>query len=379
MVSLPRKYYFDYAASAPPYEEALKEHAEASLGSFGNPSSAHGFGAAAREALQKAKSELSKLCGFSGGALLVTSGGTEGNNLVINGVMDRYPRGRLLLAKDVHASCWFAEEKYRKRTDSIGIDSSGRLSPAEVRRKIRPATQLCSIVFGNNETGIVHDVKAIGEICREHGVMLHCDGVQAMGHLPLTLDTLAFDFFTFSAHKFGGPRGVGGIFLRSSDFASQINGGGQEQSMRAGTENVAGLQAAAKAFRLATENLAEETARLRDLGRHLVGLLEENELDFVINSDQQTGLPGLVSVSFPGLRGSVLVTELALGGFGISAGSACHSAKEEASRVILAMGRSRRVAEGTIRISMGRYTLRQHVTELAELLVRTIRKQMVSA
>jgi len=210
-------------------------------------------------------------------------------------------------------------------------------------------------------------------------VLLHCDGVQAMGHLPLALDTLAFDFFTFSAHKFGGPRGIGGIFLRSSNFISQISGGEQEQSMRAGTENVAGLQATVRALRLMNLNLAEETIRLRDIGRLLVELLQKSSLDFVINSDLETGLPGLVSISFPGIKSSGVVTEVALRGFGISAGSACHSGKEEASRVILAMGRSRRVAEGTIRISMGRFTEREHVIELATVLTDAVRHQGILA
>ena len=374
-MSSPITHYFDYAASTPPFKEALKLYMDASRQLFGNPSSVHTFGIAARESFRQAKSDLSGLCGFNSGFLLTTSGGTEGNNLVIRGVMERYPRGRLLLARDVHASCWFAENKYKKRTDLVPIDSSGNIIPSELKKAIRAETKLCSVLFANNETGIVHDVNMIGEICKAHAVLLHCDGVQAMGHLPLALDGLAFDFFTFSAHKFGGPRGIGGIFLRSSNFVSQISGGEQEQSLRAGTENVAGLQATVKALTSATGTLAEQTTRLRDLSRLLVELLRESSLDFVINSDLEAGLPGLVSISFPGIKGSAIVTELALRGFGISAGSACHSAKEEASRVILAMGRSRRVAEGTIRISMGRYTEREHVVALANVLKDSVEHQ----
>lgn len=372
-------HYFDYAASTPPFKEALEDFMDASQHLFGNPSSVHTFGITARERFRQAKSALSELCDFNSGFLVTTSGGTEGNNLVIRGVMERYPRGRILLAGDVHASCWFAEKKYKKRTDVIPIDSSGHIISSELKKAIRPETKICSVLFGNNETGIVHDVNMIGEICKKNAVLLHCDGAQAIGHLPLALDRIAFDFFTFSAHKFGGPRGVGGIFLRSSEFAAQISGGEQEQNIRAGTENVAGLQATATALRMMTGNLAEETTRLRDLNRLLVELLRESSLHFVINSDLEAGLPGLVSISFPGIKGSAMVTEAALRGFGISAGSACHSGKEEASRVILAMGRSRRVAGGTIRISMGRYTEREHVVELADVLKDAVRHQGILA
>ena len=371
------KYYFDYAASAPPFKDVLQKYTEVASKYFGNPSSAHSFGITSRELILQAKTEILRLGSFSSGYLGITSSGTEANNLVIRGVMEKYPGGRLLLAGDVHESSWFAEKKYKKRTDLLSIDSAGKVDRKELKKAIKPNTKLCSVLFGNNETGIVDDINTIGDICSQHGVLLHCDGVQAFGHLPLVLDRMSFDFFTFSAHKFGGLRGTGGVFMRSSDFAPQISGGYQEQGLRAGTENLAGLVSTAAALLVALENLGEETNRLRNLGELFVKLIRERCPDFILNSDLKKGLPGLISLSFPGLAGTSIVTELALKGFAISAGSACHSQEKTPSRVIVAFRGDKKIAEGSIRISMGRFTEDRYVQELADALLKSVYNQKV--
>jgi cysteine desulfurase len=371
--------YFDYAATAPPFPEALRRFDEVSLQIYGNPSSTHGRGKKAREALERAREAFLARLGFHDGRLILTSGGTEANNLVIRGLLERNPSGRLLLAADAHPSAWFAKELYGKRVDILDPDSEGKISPSRLAEGITRKTVLVSLLHGNNETGVVQDLKALGELCAKKKVALHVDGVQALGHLPLTLSELPFTFYTFSAHKFGGTRGLGGVLARDRSPGAQIRGGGQEGGVRAGTENVPGLAAAVVALDLSSRSLETEVPRLRRLARTFILDLKAALPDAVINSDPETGLPGLVSVSFPKLIGEEIVLELDLRGYEVSAGSACGSGRREPSRPLVAMGRTRVQALGTVRISMGRFTTADSVGGLAAALRQVVEKQKALA
>src|SRR6185436_18497393 len=317
--------YFDTAAGAPPFPEALKRFEEVSLRQFGNPSSSHEAGLQARETLEGARTAFLARVGFADGALVLTSGATEANNLVLQG-------GRPLIAADVHPSVWFA----RDRSDVVETGPDGRISPERLAAAITKKTTLVSIVHANNETGVVQDVKALGDVCARKNVPLHVDGVQAIGRLPVTLSELPFTFYTFSAHKFGGPRGVGGILSRNAKPTAQILGGGQEKGARGGTENVAGLAAALVALDLSTRSLETEVPRLRRLAALLTDEIRAAVPDVLDNSGPN-GVPGLVSFSFPRLFGEEIVVEMNLRGFAISAGSACGSGKMEPSRPVMAM------------------------------------------
>jgi len=359
--------YFDTAATTPPYPEALRRFEEVSLRQFGNPSSSHGAGQQARETLETARKAFLARVGFADGTLVLTSGATEANNLVLQG-------GRPLLAADVHPSAWFT----RERSDVVETGPDGRISPDKLAAAITKKTSLVSIVHANNETGVVQDVKALGEVCAKKGVPLHVDGVQALGRLPVTLSELPFAFYTFSAHKFGGPRGVGGVLLRNAALTPQILGGGQEKGARGGTENVPGLAAALVALDLSTRSLETEAPRLRKLAALITDEIKSAVPDALVNSTA-TGVPGLVSFSFPKLLGEEIVVELNLRGFFVSAGSACGSGKMEPSRPVMAMGRTREQALGTVRISMGRHTTEESVRRLAVALRQVVEKQKALA
>jgi cysteine desulfurase len=359
--------YFDTAATAPPYPEALRRFEEVSLRQFGNPSSSHGAGQQARETLETARKAFLARVGFADGTLVLTSGATEANNLVLQG-------GRPLLAADVHPSAWFA----RDRSDVVDTGPDGRISPDKLAAAITKKTTIVSIVHANNETGVVQDVKALGEVCAKKGVPLHVDGVQALGRLPVTLSELPFAFYTFSAHKFGGPRGVGGVLVRNAALTPQILGGGQEKGARGGTENVPGLAAALVALDLSTRSLETEVPRLRKLAALITDDIRSAVPDVLINSTA-TGVPGLVSFSFPKLLGEEIVVELSLRGFAVSAGSACGSGKMEPSRPVMAMGRTREQALGTVRVSMGRHTTEESVRRLAAALRQVVEKQKALA
>jgi cysteine desulfurase len=361
--------YFDTAATAPPFPEALKRFEEVSLRHYGNPSSSHEAGLQARETLDAARKAFLARVGFADGTLVLTSGATEANNLVLRGA-----KGRLLLAADVHPSAWFAKED----SDVVETGSDGRISPEQLAAAITKKTSLVSIVHANNETGVVQDMKALGDVCARKNVPLHVDGVQAVGRLPVTLSELPFAFYTFSAHKFGGPRGVGGVIVRNATLAPQILGGGQEKGARGGTENVAGLAAALVALDLSTRSLETEVPRLRRLAALLTDEIRAAIPDVLVNSSA-TGLPGLVSFSFPKLLGEEIVVEMNLRGFAVSAGSACGSGKREPSRPVMAMGRTREQALGTVRISMGRHTTEDSVRRLATALRQVVEKQKALA
>ena len=363
--------YFDTAATAPPFPEALKRFEEVSLRHYGNPSSSHEAGLQARETLEASRKAFLARVGFADGALVLTSGATEANNLVLKGALEK---GRPLIAADVHPSVWFA----RDGSDVVETGPDGRISPEKLAAAITKKTTLVSIVHANNETGVLQDVKALGDVCARRNVPLHVDGVQAIGRLPVTLSELPFAFYTFSAHKFGGPRGVGGVVVRDAKPAAQILGGGQEKGARGGTENVAGLAAALVALDLSTRSLESEAPRLRRLAALLTDDIRAAVPDVLVNSSA-TGLPGLVSFSFPKLLGEEIVVEMSLRGFAVSAGSACGSGKMEPSRPVMAMGRSREQALGTVRLSMGRHTTEESVRRLAAALRQVVEKQKALA
>jgi len=371
--------YLDYAAGAPPWPEALDTFTEIAARYIGNPSSSHPMGQMAAKALSDARSRFQNLCGSSSGRLVLTSGGTEANNLLIRGIMDQHPKGRLLLAGDVHPSAWFALDHYAKRVDVLMPEPDGSLSVAALRRSISSRTVLCSVVHGNNETGFVHDLRALGEVCKERKVLFHGDGAQVLGHLAIKLDSLPVDFYTFAAHKFGGPRGVGGLFFRDAIPLPQMAGGGQEKSLRPGTENVAGLASAMRALECSLSILPDEEERLRALARSFVEGIRSQCGEVILNSALESGLPGLVSLSFPGTQATQLVTELGLNGFAISAGSACHSGEVKPSRVIMALGRSAAEALGTIRVSPGRATQASDFNVFTNVLTDIVKRQRALA
>lgn len=341
---------------------------------FGNPSSLHQPGRSANVFLQKCKSQFIALCGATDKSLILTSGGSEANNLVIRSILGNAPKLRLLLAADSHDSAFFARDIFPKQTDRIYPDENGDYAFENIAKQLKSRTRVFSIPHVCNETGKIHPVTEIAEICHRKNVLLHCDGAQAVGHLDIAEAVSAADFYTFSAHKFGGLRGTGGVICGGQLPGAQISGGRQESGLRAGTENVAGLAAAVVALQQAVDDRIEIAGRLRKLSQKLIANLQNASIDFALNSPPDC-LPGLLSISFPGLEGTNLVAELDLLGFAVSAGSACHANNTEPSRVLLALGRSEPEARSAIRISMGQNNTADSVEALAQALVEVARRQ----
>ena len=246
------------------------------------------------------------------------------------------PRARLLIAPDVHASIWFAVARFGDRCDVVALGTNGVLDPAEIARSLRRRTSLVCVSHVCNETGMVHPIREIAELCARKGVQLLCDGAQAMGHIPVELSEVPCDFYTFSAHKFGGPRGFGGVLMRGDGIEGLFGGGGQEWALRPGSEDVAGLAATVTALGHGVAEMNAESQRLRRLTRFLFHYLDGSIPGVLLNSDLDSGLPGLLSISMPDLDAHAAVTELSLDGFALSAGSACHANQVLPSRAVMA-------------------------------------------
>ena len=366
--------YFDYAASCPPHPEALEEYARASAERFGNPSSTHRRGMEARKLLESAKQRILRALHLpEQTAVIATSGGTEANNLVLESFLTA-GAGRVAVAADAHPSAWYVTRAYSARVDVVPVDGRGRISPKALEQALGPSHGLVSLVHANNETGVVQDVAALWEVCRKKGVAVHLDGVQALGRVSLDLPSLEGVFVTFSAHKFGAPRGVGGILTGSPErLVPRIHGGRQESGLRAGTENAAGLAACATALEITVRDRPEVSRRLREFWRLVIERVMARFPGTVLNSGPD-GLPDILSLSVPGLNGATAVTEMAMRGFDVSAGAACHAGAAEPSRVIRAMGRDRVTALGTLRISMGYGTEPAEVEAMAEALLEVIER-----
>jgi len=362
--------YFDYAASAPPWREAVDAFTEMCGEIYANPSSIHRHGKEAKNKLLELKQEFCDLLHFYDGRFLLCASGTEANNTIIDGHMERFPKGKLLIANDVHDSIWYATEKYPKAVEIFQIDQSGDYQMEHFKDAINKDITLVCINHVCNENGTIHPMKELAEICYENQVKIMVDGMQSVGHIPVNLSDIPCTYYTISGHKFGAVRGTGGAFIRDDDFYPILHGGKQEWNLRAGTENIAGLASMLEALKKSIEIMDVEAARLNLLKDSMISKLKKVP-GLLINSSENN-LPGMLSVSIPGTTGREVVGALSIMGFAISTGSACHSNQMEPSRIILAMGSDREEAIGSIRISMGIGTTSESVNELATKLLEII-------
>jgi len=358
--------YFDYAASAPVWREALEAYTKISEDIFANPSSIHRHGKEAKQKLLELKKELCDLMQFHDGRFLLCSSGSEANNTIIEGHMKRFPKGKLLIAEDVHSSIWYTVKKNSKVVRILSIDQNGNYKEEDFHRAISDKVTLICLSHVCNEVGTIHKVKELAELSYQNEIKLLIDGVQAVGHLPVNLNEIPCNYYTISGHKFGAVKGAGGGFIRDNEFEAFIHGGKQEWELRAGTENLAGLVSMVAALKKSLEILEKEAERLQNLKDIMIDQLK-NIPRLLINSPVNS-LPGYLSISFPGMSGREIVGALSLSGFAVSTGSACHANEMEPSRIILAMGRSKEEAIGSIRISMGIGTTYESVQYLIEKL-----------
>lgn len=341
--------YFDHNASSPLRREALDAMLPYLTEEYGNASSAHAWGTRARCAVEEARGEVASLFGCRPAEIVFTSGGTESNNTAIGGASG------LVLTTPIEHSSVLAPLARQPATgvDFVAVDGCGRIDLADLELKLQRRPTLVSVGWANSEVGTVQPIAAIAQLCRAADVPLHVDAVQAAGKIPV--DLAAVDLATISAHKLGGPKGVGALYLRSGrQWPALLLGGGQERERRSGTENVAGIVGFGAACRLRRDesmSYAAHVGSLRDSLWHLLrqsvdGLQRHGALD-------AEALPNTLHVRVDGVRGEVLVAGLDLRGVAVSSGSACAAGSAEPSPVLRALGLDERAARDGVRFSLG--------------------------
>ena len=365
--------YLDYNATTPVDPEVadaiepwLRQH-------WGNPSSSHPEGRRARDAVERARAEVAALLEASPDEILFTGCATEANNLAIRGVARALrSRGRHLVTSAIeHPSvaqpCQLLQAEGWEVT-VVPVNGQGRVEPEAVARAIRDDTVLVSIMHANNETGVLQPVEEISVIARRRGVLVHADAAQSVGKLPVSVQHLGVDLLTLAGHKFYAPKGVGALYVRKgTPLEPLMVGGGQEQGLRPGTENVPFIAGLGQATVLAARRMEEESARILTLRDRLHGLLQEAIPGLRLNGDPDHRLPGTLNLSFPGVSGRELLAHAS--GLSASVGSACHEGEEQVSGVLGAMGLEPVRARGAVRLSLGRFTTEEEVEEAASRLV----------
>src|SRR5205809_892369 len=344
---------------------------------YGNPSSGYGFAAMARKAINLARERLAALLGCEPTEVVFTSGGTESNNAVINSALQPEARGGHVIASAVeHSAVLRPSQDLAKRGCAVtflGVDRHGNLDLGELEAAIRPETALVSIMWANNETGVIFPIEKIAEICRQKGALFHSDAVQATGKIPLRLRETAINFLSLSAHKFHGPKGVGAFYVNGrTRFGPLIAGGGQENGRRGGTENVAGIVGLGKAAELALKYRAEGKGSVHSMRDRFEKAILESVSGASVNGTGALRIPNTSSLSFEGIESSNALLLLDRHGICCSAGSACRTGSQEASHVLRAMNPNGDGARRSLRFSFSRFNTETEIDRATEIVPKVI-------
>ncbi|OOZ42185.1 cysteine desulfurase [Solemya pervernicosa gill symbiont] len=366
--------YLDHNATTPLDERVLEAMLPYLRGSCGNPSSRHLQGRLARSAIDQAREQVAALVNAHPGQVIFTSGGTEANNLAFKGMAERCSPGRIAVSAVEHPSVLEPAERLARhdwQIDSIGVDSDGRLRLEALERLLHQADlKLISIMLANNETGTIQDLNSIKETMAECGALLHSDAVQAVGKMEVDFRRLGVDLMTLSSHKIYGPKGAGALIAdRSVGLEAQMDGGGQERGLRAGTENVAAIVGFGRAAELALSELQANSTHMLELRNYLESKLAEMS-GVVCFAQQAERLPNTLFMSVAGVDGEMLLMQMDRHDTAISSGSACASGKTEPSHVLVAMGVDKGLARGAVRISLGKNSSREDVDSFCRLLAK---------
>jgi cysteine desulfurase len=372
--------YMDYSATTPVDPRVAEKMIPYLCEKFGNPASrSHAFGWEADEAVELARAQVAALVGADPKEIIWTSGATESNNLAIKGAAHFYQgKGKHIVTMRIEHKAVIdtVRELEREGFSATYLDPepNGLLDLEKFKAALRPDTIIVSIMFVNNEIGVIQDIAAIGEICREKGILFHVDAAQATGKVLINLNNLKVDLMSFSAHKTYGPKGIGALYVQRKPrvrLEAQMHGGGHERGMRSGTLATHQIVGMGEAFRIAQEEMTVENERVRMLrDRLLNGLMDMEEVH--INGDMEQRVPHNLNISFNFVEGESLI--MAIKDVAVSSGSACTSASLEPSYVLRALGRSDELAHSSIRFSVGRFTTVEEVDFVIALMKSKIDK-----
>jgi cysteine desulfurase len=374
--------YFDHNATTQIDARVLDAMLPWMSAQSGNPSSRHQFGRAASEAVAQAREQVARACGAQASQVVFTASGTEANNLAIKGLADYVPQGQILSSAIEHPCVTRSAMAMRAlghTSNSIPVDSNGKVDRAEMKAQLSQATSLVSVMLANNETGVLQDVAELAEIARAHGSLMHTDAVQALGKIDLNFNDLNVHAMTVSSHKLHGPQGAAALILdKRVDIQPLLHGGGQERGLRSGTENVAAIVGFGLACELASQQLADYQDHTLSLRTQLEkGLASMNASIF---GAQSTRLSNTSFFAMDGIEGETLVVALDRKGYAVASGSACSSDSTEPSAVLLAMGVQEELARGAVRVSLGSQNSAQQVANfLHQLQQEILRLKQLSA
>jgi cysteine desulfurase len=346
-----RRYYFDHNATTPVSPEVLAAMLPAMTEVYGNASSVHHFGQAARQKLDESRRRVAAMLGATADEIVFTSGGTEADNLALLGVAQL---GHAITTTIEHSAVLNASDQLVSVT-KVRVDSRGVVDPDDIRRALRPNTKIISVMHANNELGVIQPIAEIANIAHEFGLVMHSDGVQATGKLPVKVAELGVDLYSLSGHKFYAPKGVGAMYVRKGTrLAPMIHGGHHEHNLRAGTENVPGAVGLGRAAQWIMDEGPNEWMREAALRDRLEQGLLDRIPDSHVNGAGAPRTPNTTNLRFDGIDSDALLIALDLKGFAVSSGSACSSGATEPSHVLTAIGLTHDQARSSLRFSLGR-------------------------
>jgi len=372
--------YLDNAASTAVHPEVVKEMLPYFDVQYGNPSSIHQFGRKAKNAIQKARKQVAVLIGAEPDEILFTSGGTESNNTILYGIPklqgSHLDQNHIITSSIEHEAILQPCKEFENigiKITYLPVDEHGIVDPNDIANSINSHTVLVSIMLANNEVGTIQPIKEISEICKKYQIPLHTDAVQAVGKVPINVKELGVDALSVSSHKINGPKGIGSLFIKKGlRVAPQILGGGQENGMRSGTENVASIVGFGKACEIAKERLNENISHFQNLHSTILSRVVKEIPHVKLNGHPEKRIFNNIHLTFLGVNGEDLIIKLDEHGIAASTGSACSVHTQKASHVLKAMGFNHEQITGSLRISFGYMNTLDEVKQAVEVLKKVV-------
>jgi cysteine desulfurase len=371
--------YLDYAATTPMMDEVIEAMLPYQQQYFGNPSSVYGAGREAKKGLEEAREKVAEAIGGQPSEIVFTAGGTEADNLALKGAIAKTdPRRRHIITTSIehhavlHSAEWLERQGYR--VTFLPVDGNGLVNLDALKASLSPETAIVSVMLANNEVGTIQPLREVVDLVKEHSrALVHTDAVQGLGKIPVDVEALGVDMAAFAAHKLGGPKGVGALYLRrKTAITPQLHGGGQERELRSGTPNVAGIVGFGVAAEISAAEITEQGDRLGEIRDRLQARILEAIPRVTVNAAGAPRVPGTLSVCIQGVEGESLLLMLDSKGVAASSGSACASGSLEPSHVLMAMGIAPEMAHGSLRLSLGRGSVDLDVEAVVETLSQVV-------
>jgi len=368
--------YLDNAASTQIHDDVLNSMLPFLKEQYGNPSSIHRYGRLTRKAIHKARKQIASLINADPAEILITSGGTESNNMALVGISSQFPSSQIITSSIEHDAILEPCKKLYSngfQVDYLSVDKFGMIDVSDLQNIISKKTSLVSVMFGNNEVGTIQPIKEISKICHEHQIRFHTDAVQAVGKIPVDVKELGVDLLSISSHKLHGPKGIGALYIKDGVKINPIIlGGGQEFRLRSGTENVASIVGFGQACEIAQNNLVENSISIKKLQELLIKKVLDEIPQVTFNGHLESRLSNNAHFTFLGVNGEDLIIKLDEHGIAASTGSACSVNTQKASHVLESMGFSLEQITGSLRLTVGIFNTENEINETVNILKKVV-------